>query len=186
MQSPSTALLDAGQLSQMSVLELGSGTGILAVLLSPLFRSWTATDVESLLPLIKKNIKRNAPRTSTAHIQVDELDWTWSEKQVFKFYGLDHANHNLLLAVDCLFNEALVKPFVNTLNQVNVEAVLIASELRSPEVLRLFLKEWLSNGRWEIYRACKRLEEGGQGLLGSKYVIWVGWPKKEFRRECKD
>lgn len=202
-----TPFLDTRSLASARVLELGSGTGTLSILLSHLVRSWTATDISALLPLIRKNISRNADamkgfnasRVSGSKdradvptkVSVEELDWTWSPRQIQRAFpslpqeGSGNSdNHqdtafDLLLAVDCLFNESLVKPFVNVLNNVDAEVVVIVSELRSPDVLRLFLEEWLKSGEWTVWRACKGSEAAGGAesvaLLARNMVVWVGW-----------
>jgi hypothetical protein len=94
-------------------------------------------------------------------------------------FGPNEAGYDIALAVDCLFNESLVEPFVNALDCISAKAVIVVSELRSPEVLRLFLETWLKKEGWEIWRACKAGEEGevesNPPLLGKKYVVWVGW-----------
>lgn len=159
---------------------------MLANLLSPYFASWTCTDIEALLPTIQKNIRRNADsvkvrqpkgHTSSA-VEVLELDWTWTHKQLLREFGPNEAGYDIALAVDCLFNESLVEPFVNTCDCIGAKAVIVVSELRSPEVLRLFLETWLKREGWTIWRACKPGEgekEDNLPLLGKKYVVWVGW-----------
>ncbi|KAF9514481.1 hypothetical protein BS47DRAFT_1381978 [Hydnum rufescens UP504] len=60
---PSTSgapLLDPDMLRQVHVLELGSGTGLLGILLSPFVSHYTLSDLPYLLPLIQKNIARNS------------------------------------------------------------------------------------------------------------------------------
>lgn len=76
-------------LSTSNVLELGSGTGVLSVLLGPHTRRWIATDLPELVPLIDKNIKMNQNDNSGSSpkkkkqtssqpgvsIVANELDW---------------------------------------------------------------------------------------------------------------
>lgn len=177
-------------LGQTSVIELGSGTGILSVLLGPLVKNWTATDIATLLPLIRKNHKRNAERLALAHLSTEELDWTWTTRQMKRALldlccpcGGEKAEtskgFDIAVAVDCLFNEALVQPFVNTLDHLPTSVVIIVVELRSPDVLRLFLERWLaSKHEWAIWRASRSgedQEETAENLLGRRYVTWVGF-----------
>lgn len=166
-------LIDLGQLANASVLELGSGTGILAALLGPLAASWTATDYEPLLPLISKNVKRNIGRHLNARVDVRELDWTWSRKQLERDASDGNLVPDMILAVDCLFNESLVQPFVDTLDALACKVVIVVSELRSPDVLQLFLEQWLSLNTWHIWRAGNGKSE--EGILGDSRVVWVGW-----------
>ena len=152
--------------------------------------SWTATDIETLLPLTRKNHKRNAERLALAHISTEELDWTWTSKQMQRAlldmchpYSIEKAEvgsgFDVAVAVDCLFNEALVQPFVNTLDNLPTSVVIIVVELRSPDVLRMFLERWLaSKQEWEIWRASRSREdqeEVTENLLGRRYVTWVGF-----------
>lgn len=199
--------LDTSSLAAARVLELGSGTGALSVLLSHLVRSWTATDISALLPLIRKNLSRNADVMQSlstsrvpgsreraeppASVDIEELDWTWPPRQIQKAIpstrreesndgeGGNGPAFDLLLAVDCLFNESLVKPFVNVLKNVAAELVVVVSELRSPDVLRLFLEEWLKSGEWTVWRACRESDSAGGvenvALLARNMVVWVGW-----------
>lgn len=184
------------------VLELGSGTGVLALLLAPLFRSWTATDTESMLPLINKNVKRNADRAQLGNIKVEELDWTWSAKQFQRMFPpTDNrlCEYQAIFAVDCLFNEALVQPLIDTLDRISARSVFIISELRSETVLQLFLEKWLgvregkdgsASWKWRIWRSCKHGDElqidldgvphlEKLPLLGRKYVVWTAWRLSE-------
>ncbi|KAF8318723.1 hypothetical protein DL93DRAFT_2225618, partial [Clavulina sp. PMI_390] len=77
---PATAAFISGEhLKRATVLELGAGTGILAVLLAPYVDRYLATDLPSLVPLMHKNLQHNnrvadhqevsAPRTkpSSSH-----------------------------------------------------------------------------------------------------------------------
>lgn len=183
--APRSAFLEPSRLAQASVIELGSGTGVLPVLLSQLVRQYIATDQENLLPLVTKNIKKNADRTAGATVNVAELDWTWSGKQLQRMWPAGELSCDLLLAVDCLFNESLVKPFVDTLNRIDAKVVVVVSELRSADVLRLFLQEWLQSGTWQVWRACRWSDSGeevGQEsplqsipLLRNNLAVWVGW-----------
>lgn len=191
--SDQTALLSSTHLKTANVIELGAGTGTLSVLLSPLVTTWTATDIFPLLALISKNVKRNAEylsststsaRQVTANVMIQELDWMWSSKQTLRAFPPSSreedptaTSYDLLLAADCLFNEALVRPFVNVLNTIDAKVVVVVCELRSEDVLRLFLEEWLASGDWEVWRACKDSKECGKEvpLLESKLVVWVGW-----------
>lgn len=47
------------RLRNQHVLELGAGTGLLSMVLSPLVRRYTATDIGPLIPLIQKNVSLN-------------------------------------------------------------------------------------------------------------------------------
>lgn len=170
-------------LANAEVLELGSGTGVLSTLLAPCVKSWTVTDIAELLPLIQKNHQKNKDRLVSSNVQLAELDWTWSTQQYRRIAkDMSQRCYDLVLAVDCLYNEALIQPFVDTLNRLSCKYVIVVSELRSAEVLRMFLETWLASGPWTIYRPGSPQAPGdltndgiSAGLLGRQHVIWVGW-----------
>lgn len=167
------------------VLELGGGTGVLSSLLAPCVRSWTVTDISDLLPLIQKNIEKTSQRLASSDVRLAELDWTWSSQQYERnAKSLAQRDFDLVIAVDCLFNEALVQPFVNTLNRIKSKYVIVISELRSADVLQLFLELWLASGPWTVYRPvwsetrlASEEAQASAGLFGRRHVIWVGWKR---------
>lgn len=181
---PHYNLFTPSLLANAEILELGGGTGVLSTLLAPLVGSWTVTDIPELLPLIQKNHNRNHQRLASSNVDVLELDWTWTEQQ-FQKNAKQVANHqyHLVFAVDCLYNESLVQPFVNTLNRINTKFVVVVSELRSADVLRMFLEIWLESGNWTVYRPTESTAPSGTlsdkatqtSILGRRHVIWIGW-----------
>jgi len=174
------SLLDRSLLETQHVLELGSGTGLLSIALAPLVRRYTATDIGSLIPLIRKNITLNFPGWPNisqslpgSNIVVEELDWQLLEStpilqrsKVFNFDPVD-----LLLVVDCIYHPSLLSSLVTTIDHLSTPGkttVLIISELRADDVVRGFMETWLSKpGRWEIWRIPNE-------ILGKHYAIWMG------------
>ncbi|KZT52808.1 hypothetical protein CALCODRAFT_557880, partial [Calocera cornea HHB12733] len=172
---PLTPLLSPCHLPSAHILELGSGTGLLPVLLSPLVRNYTATDLAALLPLLRKNAASNGVGEKVA---VEELDWAalmgLSEERRKLYFPLPDPPE-LVLAVDCLYNPSLLRPFLATLSYLchpstptpsspsdpsdpydppqKRPVALVMSELRDPEVMREFLALWLEldrdQGGWE-------------------------------------
>ncbi|KAH8111058.1 hypothetical protein DFH11DRAFT_1546983 [Phellopilus nigrolimitatus] len=61
-----TALFNRERLKECDVLELGAGTGLLSLILSPWVRHYTATDLDYLVPLIRKNVTANLPSVQSA------------------------------------------------------------------------------------------------------------------------
>lgn len=154
------------------VLELGGGTGLLSILLSPLVDKYTVTDLPPLLPLLRKNLKLNGLE---GKVVVDELDWvalSGLRPSARPSYFSAQPSPDLVLCVDCIFNTALVPPLLETLDYVAESGktkVLILLELRDEDVTREFLSRWLEGGKWEIWRAGDELFET------SRCVLWVGW-----------
>ncbi|KAF8159814.1 putative methyltransferase-domain-containing protein [Crassisporium funariophilum] len=175
----SESLLDRGTLESQHILELGSGTGLLGIAFSPLVRQYTATDIGSLIPLIRKNVALNFPgwpncpsNAPGSNISVEELDWKVLESSSssqrsrnFSFEPVD-----LLLVVDCIYHPSLLPSFVSAIDYLTTAgrtAVLVVSELRAEDVMREFLEIWLSKAGWEIWRV--------PNLLENHYVVWMGW-----------
>ncbi|KAF8261720.1 hypothetical protein EI94DRAFT_1745345 [Lactarius quietus] len=109
-------LFDYVKLSQAHVMELGAGTGLLALALSPLVRKYTATDIPALIPLIRKNV------LSTS-VTVTALDWTLPALRQVDVHDAD--------APDVLLAHT---------------AAVVVAELRAEDVLREFLQEWIALG----------------------------------------
>ncbi|GHJ86269.1 hypothetical protein NliqN6_2671 [Naganishia liquefaciens] len=166
------------------VLELGAGTGVLGILLHELFASWTATDQYDNLKLISRNVKHNG---EPKNMQIEEVDWVDLHKEKVqadkKHAGSQHAartrflaeEYDLIMAVDCIYNEALIPPFVSALEHYTIKGktiVMVVCELRSADVMTVFLEEWIGRGGWTIYRLSDTAL--GQELKYS-FVAWVAW-----------
>lgn len=103
---------------------------------------------------------------------------------------------NLILAVDTLYNTALVPPFVAVLDEFASPSlsesggaptlVIVVCELRDEDVLRCFLEEWLALAGWEIWRLGSvasgfddadgvREEEAAGHYMDGPFVAWAGW-----------
>ncbi|KAJ9106796.1 hypothetical protein QFC20_003980 [Naganishia adeliensis] len=185
----STPFLRTEQASTAKVLELGAGTGVLGVLLHQLFRSWTASDQYDHLKLIARNVKQNG---DPENVHVEEVDWMDIHAKWIKgkqgrneaLWGFSNANgvgedYDLVVAVDCIYNEALIPPFLSTLEYYTTKGktiALIACELRSADVMTAFLEEWIGRGGWTIYR----LSDMALGdELKYNFVAWVAWKTVE-------
>ena len=133
--------------SSSRVLELGAGTGVLGILLHQLFASWTASDQYDNLKLISRNVKHNG---EPKNLHVEEIDWVDIHKEKSradkKNNGTEDAGHrkglaeeyDLIVAVDCIYNEALIPPFVSTLEHYTTKGktiVMVVCELRSADVV---------------------------------------------------
>ncbi|KAI4523306.1 hypothetical protein K525DRAFT_282811 [Schizophyllum commune Loenen D] len=173
------SFFDRGSLSELRVLELGAGTGLLPVLLAPLIRHYTATDIAGLTHLISKNVHLNAADHDLSNVVVETLDWEQlhSTPPARRRKTFPDDAPDLILAVDCIYHPSLVGPLVSTIDHFaksDKTTVVVVSELRAEDVLRGFLEAWLgsSGARWEIWHAGDGTD--GPGLLGVPYVTWVG------------
>ncbi|KAK6533884.1 hypothetical protein TWF281_005231 [Arthrobotrys megalospora] len=197
-----------------TVVELGAGTsGVLAVSFAPYVGAYYATDQEYCLKLLRKNIlenykevaekssrskekssnkrsKRGAGTSSpnTGNATVLPLDWQLTE--VSSIPELKAKQVDVVIAADCIYNESLVEPLVDTMVDLsnlgrsetdetddNVTLIIVAQELRSPDVLEAFMKAFCAKFRvWrlpdKLYKDCG---DGGKGLMeGGGYVVHVG------------
>ncbi|TFK25572.1 hypothetical protein FA15DRAFT_703514 [Coprinopsis marcescibilis] len=166
------SLFDFDRLKASHILELGSGTGLLGVLISPLSGRYTVTDIQELVPLIQKNVTKNLPGSS--NITAESLDWialrASSPLQRNRLFRLDN-DPDLILVVDCIYHPSLIAPLISTLDHFAVPLkthVLVLSELRSEDVLRDFLSSWLEIPGWKIHNVGEKL------LRNRRYVMWIG------------
>lgn len=125
-----------------TALELGCGiSGIVSLAVSPKIRTYIATDQEYVFKTLKLNIAENTTKQrsakskkqrwgkSTAHslptalsnIKIAALDWESTLiSTIPNLLGLESSNLSgdididIVLASDCVFNEALIDPFVQT------------------------------------------------------------------------
>lgn len=134
-------LFDASLLARASILELGCGTGLLAILLSPLCKSYTASDLMINLRLCSRNLKLNSIDVTAepgCGVSMEEIDWFDTSRDSRTDSGFS-MNYDLILAVDCVFNEALALPLISTLNRYcslgSRTVALVIVELRSSDVV---------------------------------------------------
>jgi len=181
---PVLPLLDPQTLAKCRILELGSGTGLLGILLAPLCAGYTASDRMENLKLVMRNIEGNglqadagvpklekeggvvqghgrlaasrAPGPSLASIpargrvSIEEIDWVdiSQDRARTRLHPASHLPttfppeemYDLVLAVDCIYNESLVQPLVDTIVHYcprgGGTVVWVVVELRSPDVVR--------------------------------------------------
>ncbi|KAG0694221.1 putative methyltransferase-domain-containing protein [Suillus ampliporus] len=174
---PSNPLLDKDLLRESHILELGAGTGLLSITLSACAKSYTATDIAPLLPLIRKNVALNfAEGSPGSNISVEELDWETllslpptGRSRYYPKPPEPNVEWDIVLIVDCIYHPSLLPALVETIETVSTARktwVLVMVELRQEDVVREFLERWLDKGTWQLFRV--------DGLLDLPYVIWAG------------
>ncbi|KAI6167395.1 hypothetical protein EDD17DRAFT_1540633 [Pisolithus thermaeus] len=185
-----SAVFDYSRLSECNCLELGAGTGLLGIALSPLFRAYTTTDIAALLPLIRKNMTLNPqPKygvvgSQCMNLTVEELDWltlaslppgpTRTRYCPSPRVGVSSTPDkddiwDLILAVDCIYHPSLLRPLVDTIEALSTPGrtwAFVVVELRQEDVIREFLNLWLTLEGWVITRT--------EGLLDENYAVWAG------------
>lgn len=159
-------------------------------MLAPLVRHYIATDIDALVPLIRKNVALNFPspdshgHTGRSHdhsspalgpnITVESLDWialhgapTSVRRSLIPSYPID-----LLLVVDCIYHPSLLPALLSTIDYIatpGLTTVLVVVELRAEDVVREFLERWLhldEGQSWSIWSS---------EILEGPYAVWIGY-----------
>lgn len=165
LSDPSGFLWKTGILHrQANVVELGCGiSGLLGMSLAPLVSQVLLTDQSYVMRRLRENILLNQDivtrrarrqndstmqRPPSEKLQVMQLDWEAdSAANIRNALGPDKAV-DLLVACDCIYNDFLIEPFVETCRDICVlvrsqdrnVVVLIAQQLRSEAVLEAWLQ----------------------------------------------
>ena len=197
LSSPSNILAQHSIVAaESSVLELGSGiAGIVPLTLAPLVQQYIATDQVYALKLLKENIdsntgttkqngaknkkplKKASPATSST-IQVLSLDWETDDVDSFLKSSNAAEGVDLVIACDCIYNYALIKPFVQTCVDIcrartsgRPTVCVIAQQLRQPDVFEEWLEEFHKH-----FRAWRLPDEVLTGPLreNSGFMVHIG------------
>ncbi|KAL5513209.1 RKM5 [Sanghuangporus vaninii] len=80
------SLFDPEKLKNCNVLELGAGTGLLSLVFAPWVHHYTATDLDYLVPLIRKNVTTNLPVVQQARFRntADSKKYPTSSSKISK------------------------------------------------------------------------------------------------------
>ena len=188
--------------SDSLVLELGCGIGgIVGLALAPQIRRYIATDQEHLLKVLKQNISHNSTNYKPAKplkrsrqltsqmnhqlrspkIEAVALDWELSAISSLPDLLGGSSTVDVLIGCDCIYNEALIDPFVRTCSEIcelrthdrqrPSTVCIVAQQLRSPDVFEAWAKVFhKSFGFWRLPDELLH-----QGLrTDSGYVIHLG------------
>eukprot|EP01103_Thecamoeba_quadrilineata_P015278 TRINITY_DN4774_c0_g1_i1.p1 TRINITY_DN4774_c0_g1~~TRINITY_DN4774_c0_g1_i1.p1 ORF type:complete len:203 (+),score=33.81 TRINITY_DN4774_c0_g1_i1:3-611(+) len=112
------------------VLELGSGTGLIGIILALLGAEVIVTDLKPLLPLIEKNINANV---SNSKIKVKELNWG---EDVSEF----EPPFDFIVGSDVVYREETFKLLIKTFSDLSNEetVIFLAHELRERKEIQFF------------------------------------------------
>ena len=206
----SNILFRSGVLDMRStVLELGSGiAGVVAITLAPRVGRYVATDQEYVFNMLKANIESNCPirkysdssvskHLGKAHvnnssacarskIEVLSLDWELSSVSNLPTMidtGSAEVSQAIgaVIACDCIYNEALITPFIRTCADIcqlaNADSAekptlcIVAQQLRSATVFETWLKAF--HKLFKVWRIPNDLLINGL-KEDSGYVIHIG------------
>nr|DBA14511.1 TPA: hypothetical protein GDO54_005466 [Pyxicephalus adspersus] len=129
---------EPGLLRGRTVLELGSGTGIVGIMAAALGAQVTVTDLEDLQDLMSANIDHNA-HVISGSCQAKVLKW--GEEVADSFLS-----PNYILMADCIYYEESLKPLLKTVKDLagSDTCVLCCYEERTtgknPEIEKKFFE----------------------------------------------
>lgn len=197
------ALFQRGLLNAHStILELGCGvSGIVARVVGPKVAKYIATDQEYALKVLRRNVDQDSPvrgasngkatkhLTKTAAVEVapgciEVLPLDWELDEVERHPALV-GGMDAVLACDCIYNESLILPLVNTCADIcrlradtsqQRTLCIVAQQLRSFEVFEAWLKAFHRLFRvWQVSDKLliDPLKEG------SGFVIHIGILRQE-------
>ena len=178
------------------VLELGSGiAGIVAITLACRIGRYIATDQEYVFKLLKANLEDNCPKSNRSSSSVGRrqdkvvvlaLDWESSSVSTLPtLINTNPANEphviDAIIACDCIYNEALIAPFVRTCADICQLAsansakkatwCIVAQQLRSDSVFEAWLKAF--HKLFRVWRVPDDLLIDGL-KEGSGFAVHVG------------
>lgn len=200
-----------------TVLELGCGvSGIVGLALAPKIERYIATDQDYVLKLLRQNIAENSPSPTsttkgsnrrgkpkrqhgpssgtTAAANIDALALDWEEDDLNALPALlgqslqsPERGVDAVIACDCIYNDALIHPLVNTCAELcslrfnsdlenddgseKPTVCIVAQQLRSAEVFEAWLEAFIEQFRvWRVPDGL--LTEGLRE--GKGFVVHVG------------
>ncbi|CBQ68828.1 conserved hypothetical protein [Sporisorium reilianum SRZ2] len=165
------------------VLELGSGTGLLSLLMARLGWQVTATDIAPVLDaVLRPNIDAglyqlvHAGMADADQVHVCELDWTTPPAT---WHPHHQASFQLIVTADTIYEASLVRPLLSTLAHLyhrqadSHPSILLALERRDPthvtEALRMASEEFgLAFKQVPAKRVRKMFDTLGDGATWSR------------------
>jgi hypothetical protein len=187
---------------EATIVELGCGiSGLIGLSMAPLLTQYILTDQSYVMKQLRQNVAANQPLSSrnmpqkgkssadgrlSAVPETLTLDWeTDSAINVRNTLGDCH-DLTLLVACDCIYNDFLVKPFVQMCLDIcalRSEAqsqtptfVLVAQQLRSDEVFLEWLRIMTADFHvWRVPDDCLSNELQS----GSGYIMHLALKKEE-------
>eukprot|EP00271_Cylindrocystis_brebissonii_P010215 TRINITY_DN26340_c0_g1_i1.p1 TRINITY_DN26340_c0_g1~~TRINITY_DN26340_c0_g1_i1.p1 ORF type:complete len:234 (+),score=39.00 TRINITY_DN26340_c0_g1_i1:1076-1777(+) len=136
------------KLGEKRALELGSGCGIAGFAMSLMGADTTLTDIPAVLPILKKNLKRNmtnleAKKASRGHFtghlpgKVKVAPLLWSNK---KQINAVKPPYDFVVAADVVYLEEIVEPLIQTMLDVSTSdtVILLGYKERQEEAHAMF------------------------------------------------
>jgi hypothetical protein len=173
-------------------------SGLIGLVLSPRIRQYILTDQEYVLKILRSNISENIQaglsiksrkstgksskkEARTENVTVKSLDWeSDSLSRLYADLGLvENEEHiSLLISCDCIYNEALIRPLVDT--QVSIcrmtpaskqTICVVAQQIRSSDIFESWLTVFLSH--FQVWRVPDEYISSELGE-NSGFVVHIG------------
>ena len=105
-----------GRIRGKRILDVGTGTGISAIVAAQLGAHVVATDgVDDVLQIAQRNVDRNK-----VHCRVEKLDWNEPRTDSF----------DVVLGADCVYDDDLTQKLFAVLRAIQTSSVILALDLR--------------------------------------------------------
>lgn len=194
---------------ESNVLELGTGiSGLIALSLAPKIKTYLATDQDYVLKVLRENIAQNYGKTishpkrqvtrrkqgtetrASRTPRIDVIRFDWETSSVSSLYTqttlvADQDHIAAVIAADCIYNETLIQPLMETCSDVcrlapeeNPTLCIIVQQLRSPDVFEQWLKVFHSH--FKVWRVPDELLSDGLKVKNG-FAIHVGILRHEER-----
>ena len=186
------------------IVELGCGiSGLIGLSLAPLLAKYILTDQPYVMKHLRRNIAANQPfyspnvprrGQSLAQIHPNSvpetltLDWESDSAINVKNALGDRRDITMLVACDCIYNDFLIKPFVQMCLEICAlhsqaqfqvpTVVIVGQQLRSDEVFLEWLRVMTTNFHvWRVPDNCLSKELGS----GSGFIVHLAVQKVELK-----
>ncbi|KAK9320456.1 putative methyltransferase-domain-containing protein [Lipomyces orientalis] len=161
------------------VLELGSGTGLVGIVLSVLGYPVLMTDLREILPNLKANIEKNQDRFGeggySLDTNVEELNWL--DMEASQAYRRSDQFETIVLS-DPIYSSEHPQMLANVVNQF-----LEYDNPRAQVILELPLREKFVDVRTDLWRKLRDIrlsptkqdQERGRDDFGEETYFWSVW-----------
>ena len=178
---------------EATIVELGCGiSGLIGLSMAPLLARYILTDQSYVVKHLKHNIAANAPLTLFGVARKGEsrakfrprrvldiltLDWETDSAINIRNALEDRGDVTMLVACDCIYNDFLIKPFVQMCLEICAlhsqgqsqapTIILVAQQLRSDEIFLEWLRVMTATFHvWRVPDNCLSKElQSGSGLI---------------------
>lgn len=119
------------------VIELGSGTGLLGIMMALLGAEVIMTDQKEMLELMKFNTESCLSPENRKNIKIAELNWLSDHAEFVK----EHGPFDFIVGSDLVYEPFLFDPLISTLNQISTSTTeTILAYKRRYDREKLFFK----------------------------------------------